>query len=492
MTATMQSVPALIDGREIWSTDAGMMSRSDPSTGRPLADVVVAGQTEVDLAVAVGRTTFDRGAWSNVAPAERGAALLRLADLVERDAPLLAAIDSAEAGKPIRECLEGDVGAALEALRWFAGAADKLYGATSVTVSSEVGMTFREPMGVVAAIMPWNYPMAQAAWKIGPALAAGNSLILKPSEWTPGSALHIAALAIEAGIPAGAISVLPGTGAVTGSALARHDGISAISFTGSVGTGREILKAAAGSNFKRVSLEMGGKSPQVLMQDALTFGDRLIDHMIDSAFMTMGENCTAGSRVLVHESIADEVTSRFVDRARSLVVGDASDQSTDIGPLITESAARRVRGLVERAKAEGAELLLGDEDVSQRGPNFVAPTVLRLERQDHEIQRTEVFGPVVTISTFSSENEAVALANDTDFGLAASLWTRDINRAMRMARAIEAGVISINSYSEGGMSAPFGGYKQSGFGGKERGMDAFEQWTQTKTVWLQLHGDGSA
>ncbi|WP_086706415.1 aldehyde dehydrogenase family protein [Streptomyces antimycoticus] len=489
MRGTRTVVPALINGNDVTATDTGLLARHDPSDGSRLPDVVISGSDEVETAVAVCHETFASGAWSALPPADRGAVLLRLADLVERDGALLAELDSKEAGKPIRECLAGDVSAALEALRWFGGAADKLHGSTSVTAPSEVGMTLREPLGVVAAIMPWNYPMAQASWKIGPALAAGNSLVLKPSEWTPSSALHMARLAIEAGVPAGAIAVLPGSGDVTGAAIAAHPGISALSFTGSVDTGRAVLRAAADSNFKRVSLEMGGKSPQILMPDALTYGQALIDHMIDSAFMTMGENCTAGSRILVHESIAGEVTERFLGRARALVVGNAMDEATDLGPLITEDAAARVRTLVRQAVADGAELLLGDPLDHPSGPRFVGPVVLRVSDQGSEIQQTEVFGPVVTISTFSSEDEAVAMANDSLFGLAASLWTRDIDRAMRMARAVQAGVVSINSYSEGGMSMPFGGYKQSGFGGKERGMAAFEQWTQSKTVWLQLHSD---
>lgn len=489
MSSGTRLITALIGNERISSTSRGIVSRTNPSDGSPLPDSVVCGVEEVDYAVQVGQRVFDHGAWSRLEPAERGAALLRLADLVQRDGDLLAAMDSAEAGKPIRECLEGDVGAALEALRWFAGAADKLHGSTSMTGPSALGFTLREPMGVVAAIMPWNYPMAQAAWKIGPALAAGNSIILKPSESTPSSALRIAELALEAGIPEGVLSVLPGSGSVTGKAMAEHHGISALSFTGSTQIGRTILRASAESNLKRIALETGGKSPQILMDDALRYDDALFDHMIDAAFLTMGENCTAGSRILAHESIIDEVVERFVARARRLVVGPASDPETDIGPLISPEAAARAHALVDRAIADGGELAYGGEKTQVADSQYVNPTVIRGVKPESEIQQVEVFGPVVTVASFATEAEAIHLANNTEYGLAASLWTNDVDRVVRVARALQAGVVSVNCYSEGGMSTPFGGYKTSGFGAKERGMEAFDQWTNTKTVWLQVHGN---
>lgn len=492
MTSSRETVGGIVAGRTLPGIGERVIRRTSPGDGSPLSDVAVCGVQEVDDAVRIGAEAFDLGIWSDRSPQVRGEVLRTLADLVERDARMLAEMDAVEAGKPIGECIESDVPAALEALRWFAGAADKLYGATSPRGGQELGLTLREPIGVVAAIMPWNYPMAQTAWKLGPALAAGNSVLLKPAEQTPSSALHIARLAYEAGVPAEILSVLTGDGAVTGAAIASHPDIGALSFTGSTSTGRAILHAAASSNLKRVSLEMGGKSPQILLADALTYGEELFDQMIDAAFLTMGQNCTAGSRILVHESIADEVSDRFVTRARRLVVGPPLDPSTDIGPLITQDAADRVNALVDQAVSDGAEVLLRGAKLGQDGPTpqYVAPTVLRGCAPDSEIQQTEIFGPVATLTTFGSEAEAVTLANNTSYGLAASVWTRDLNSAMRLSRAVKAGVVSVNCYSEGGMSTPFGGYKQSGFGGKERAFDAFDQWTQTKTVWIHLHQTG--
>lgn len=489
MSPNAPVIAAFVGDEYLNATSSGTLSRVNPSDGSALPDSVICGTEEVDRAVAIGQEAFERGSWSHLEPDVRGAALGRLAALIERDGELLAVMDSTEAGKPIRECTEGDIVAAVQALRWFAGAADKLHGSTSATAPDEFAFTLREPVGVVAAITPWNYPMAQAAWKIGPALAAGNSLILKPSEWTPSSALHIAALAREAGIPAEVLSVLPGSGTVTGAAIAAHDRIGALSFTGSVRTGRSILRASADSNLKRVALETGGKSPQVLMQDALQYDSDLFDQMIEAAFLTMGENCTAGSRILVHESILDEVTDRFVERARQLVVGPALHAATDIGPLITRDAAARVKGLVDRALADGGQLAYGGEQVQPADSNYVNPTVIRGVAPDSEIQQTEVFGPVVTITPFRSEAEAIQLANNTEYGLAASLWTANLDRAVRMARRLQAGVVSVNSYSEGGMPTPFGGYKTSGFGAKERGMEAFDQWTNVKTVSLRIRDD---
>jgi gamma-glutamyl-gamma-aminobutyraldehyde dehydrogenase len=359
-------------------------------------------------------------------------------------------------------------------------------GSVAPTDNGALGITTRHPCGVVAAVVPWNYPVAMAAWKIGPALASGNCLLVKPAEVTPRSVQHVAALALEAGIPVGVLTVVPGHGAVAGRALARDPHVRALSFTGSQATGREVLAGAAASNFKRVSLEMGGKSPQILLSDALSFGEELFEQMAVAAFLSSGQNCTAGSRVHAHASIVDDVIARLVAAAEKLVVGDPADPATELGPLVNRAALQRAETAVQDAARRGAEVLTGGTELSVlEGGYYFAPTVVAGAPADSALARDELFAPVVTVSPFVDEAEAIALANDSDYGLAASVWSRDIDTALRVARAVEAGVISVNCYSEGDITTPFGGWKQSGFGGVEKSLAAFDQWTLPKLTWLR-------
>jgi len=461
----------------------------NPANGELLATVPVTTADEVARHAADAQAVFDSGVWSGLAPRDRAAVLLRLADLMERDAEVLARLDSEDAGKPITECRDGDVPGSIETIRWFAEAADKVLGSVSNTGPDVLAFTQREPFGVVAAILPWNYPLAMACWKVGPALAAGNSLILKPADATPRSTMHLASLAAEAGLPAGALRVLPGTGAVTGAALASDPVIGAISFTGSTATGRTVLAASAASNLKRVSLEMGGKSPHLVFADGLEYGDALIDGIVEAAFLTSGQNCTAGSRVLIHASIHDEVVARLAAAASALVVGDPADPATQLGPVINDAAADRILAAIDGAVSRGARAVSGGAEVTVAGGGrYIPATILVDVADDDPIVTTEVFGPVTVVQRFTTRDQAIAMANAVDYGLAASVWTKNIDDAMAVARGVQAGIVSVGAYSEGDMTVPFGGWKQSGFGGAEKSLEAFRQWTREKSIWIQLEG----
>jgi gamma-glutamyl-gamma-aminobutyraldehyde dehydrogenase len=471
------------------SSDTTSLDIISPADGTVLATVPITSAAEVAEHTADAAAVFASGVWSGLAPRERAAALLRLADLMERDLELLARLDSEDAGKPITEALEGDIPGAIESIRYFAECADKLYGSVASTPVDVLAFTQREPFGVVAAILPWNYPLAMAAWKIGPALASGNCLVLKPADATPRSALHVASLALEAGIPAGVLRVLPGTGPVTGAALASDPHVGALSFTGSTATGRRILVAAAETNLKRVSLEMGGKSPHLVFADGLEFGDDLIEGLLTAAFVTSGQNCTAGTRILVHESIHDELVARLVAGAAKLTVGAPSDPKTSVGPVINSVAADRILAAIDHAVAAGARVASGGAEVSVlAGGRYIPPTILTDVPDNDPILTTEIFGPVATVQRFSTRDEAIAIANSVEYGLHAGVWTKNLDDALACSRGIEAGVVSVGAYSEGDLTSPFGGWKQSGFGGAEKSLRAFDQWTREKAVWIQLQG----
>jgi len=475
---------AFIDGAFRPALSGERFATENPATGQTLADVAAGDAPDVDLAVTAARRAFADGRWSRRSPADRKAVLLRLADLLEANAEELAMLDSLEAGKPITDCREVDIPETIKTFRWYAEAADKLYDSIAPTGPEALGMIIREPIGVVAAVLPWNFPIMIAAWKAAPALTAGNSVILKPAELTSLSTLRLAELAAEAGLPDGVLNVVPGLGETAGQALGRHMSVDVVSFTGSTEVGRLFLRYASESNLKEVVLECGGKSPQVVMADARDL-DSVADNVVMAGFTNMGENCTCGSRLIVHRSVRDELLERIVARTAVWTVGDPQDPSTRIGPMIEAPHLDKVLGYIEAGRAEGARVVVGGgRAMPDSGGHFVQATVFDGVDNSMRIAREEIFGPVISTIAFDSEEEGLAIANDTNYGLHAAVYTNDLDTAIRAARSLRAGTVSVNAYSEGDITTPFGGYKESGFGGRDKGLEAFDQYTEKKTVWI--------
>jgi gamma-glutamyl-gamma-aminobutyraldehyde dehydrogenase len=484
---------AFIDGAFVDAKSGETFDTHAPATGEVLASIAACGPEDVDRAVSSARRVFERGDWRRMAPAERKKILLKLADLVEQNASEIARLDAIDAGKPIVDCEQLDLPDVVNTLRWYAEAIDKVFGKISPTGEDNLALIVREPVGVVAAVLPWNFPAAMLAWKLGPALAAGNSVIVKPPEQASLSTLRIAQLAAEAGLPDGVLNVVPGYGEIAGRALGLHMDVDVAAFTGSTEVGRHFLRYAADSNLKRIVLECGGKSPQIVMADAARNLEYVADQLASAAFWNMGENCTCGSRILVDASIRADVVEALIAATPAWTVGDPLDRSTRIGPLIESSAMERVLGYVEHAASSGATVAYGGRRVLQgTGGWFVEPTILDGVTPDMPVAREEIFGPVVSVVSFEDEREAIQIANDSTFGLAASVFTHDLDRAHRLAREIRAGTVSINCYGEGDISTPFGGYKQSGFGGRDKGLEALDQYSELKTMWFALQTTSDA
>ncbi len=477
---------AYIDGAFGPAASGATMPVYNPATGRVIADVAACAAADIDRAVAAARAVFERGDWSRAHPAHRRRVLTRFAELMERHTEDLAQLDSLEAGKPITDCREGDIPESVETFRWFAEAIDKVFDRVAPTGIDVVARITREPIGVVGAVIPWNFPTQMFAWKVAPALAAGNSVVVKPAEQSSMAALLLAELAREAGLPEGVLNVVPGTGEEAGRALGLHPDVDMVTFTGSTEVGRLFLEYSARSNLKEVTLECGGKSPQVILASVRDL-DEVTEHAVQAAFWNMGENCSAGSRILVHRSLQAGLVERLVRATADLRVGDPSDARTQVGPLIDPQACGRCAGYVARGVADGARLAIGGGPVlEETGGWYFAPTVLDDVPPGSVVATEEIFGPIVAVIPFDTEDEAVALANATTYGLAASVWSDDIDAAHRVARLIRAGTVSINCYAEGDITTPFGGYRQSGFGGRDKGLEAFDQYTETKTTWLRV------
>lgn len=453
-----------------------------PIHNKRIGDIEAGTAADIDAAVKAARSSFQSGEWSRLSPGERKAVVLRWVQLMEEHAEELAALDCVDAGKPITECLNTDMPATIDTFRWYAEAVDKVFGKISPTGPGALGLIVSEPIGVVGAVLPWNFPAQMYAWKVAPALAAGNSVIVKPAELTSLSAYRMTELAYEAGVPRGALTLVTGLGEEVGKALGLHSDVDVVSFTGSTEVGRLFLKYSAESNLKEIVLECGGKSPQVIFEDADLEG--IENHVLAAAFWNMGENCSCGSRLIVHSSIKDAVLERLKAGLGKWKVGLPTDPETQIGPMVEKAHFDKVSGFLEDAKKQGATLVHGGQIHDTLGSGwYVEPTIFDNVKPEHRLFREEVFGPVLAVTTFDTEEEAIALANDSSYGLAASLYTSNLKRAQRVAAAIQAGTVSVNGFSEGDITTPFGGYKQSGFGGRDNGLEAFNQYLQLKTIW---------
>ncbi|WP_421704297.1 aldehyde dehydrogenase [Aliiroseovarius sp.] len=472
---------AFIDGAFRPAASGNTFESVNPATGEKLADIADCGLEDVDFAVEKAREAFEDGRWSRIHPSERKEVLIRLAKLIKRNARELAVMESIDSGKTILDCETVDVPETIHCLTWHAEAIDKIYDQVAPASDDHIAMVLREPIGVVGLVLPWNFPLLMLAWKIGPALAAGCSLVVKPAAETTLTALRIAELAMEAGVPRGVFNVLPGGGADVGEPIGRHMDIDMVSFTGSTVTGKRFLSYAAESNAKEVVLEMGGKNPCVVLDDAENL-DRVAQHVVNGAFWNMGENCSASSRLIVHKDVKAELLERIAHHAREWNVGAPLDPEVRMGALVSKAHFDKVCSYLDKAET----VVLGGK---AHDGTHVEATVVEVDGNDHTLAREEIFGPVLSVVTVASFDEAIAVANDTDYGLAASIFTSNVKRAIRGARAIRAGTVTVNSFGEGDISTPFGGYKQSGFGGRDNSVHAHDQYTQLKTLWIDLADD---
>lgn len=472
---------AWIDGQWHMPTSGKTYPVMNPATGELIVNMAACQQDDVDLAVAAAKRTFNNGIWSMTSPAHRKSVLKKLAALILENTNELALLESLNMGKPVADALSIDIPGSAGCIEWYAEAIDKIYGDVAPTDSENIATITREPIGVIGAVVPWNFPLDIAVWKLAPALATGNSIVLKPAEESPHTVLKLAELAKEAGLPDGVLNIVTGVGAVTGQALGLHNDVDCLVFTGSTETGKRFLKYSAESNMKQVWPETGGKSPNLIFSDCDL--EKAVTGAINGIFFNQGEVCSANSRILVDNKIKPEFLSAFIKAAEALVLGDPLDPKTQVGAIIAPEQVERMLGFIERAKKQGAKLVLGGQtDTTKR---FLYPTIFDQVTPSMEVATAEIFGPIAAVIGFDTEDEAVEIANDSVYGLAASVWSNNLSLVYRVSRRLRAGTVSVNTVDALDFSTPFGGYKQSGFG-RDLSLYAMDKFTQLKTTWIKL------
>ena len=473
---------AYINGKYVDAIDGGKFENINPATGETLCSVAKCNNKDVDLAVKVSRKAFESGVWSRSAPEHRKEVLLKFAELLRKHGIENSVLECVDTGKLIADCINEVANDAPMHFQWYGELIDKVFGKIGATDPSITSLVIKEPIGVVAGVVPWNFPLMMAVWKMAPALAAGCSVIIKPAEDTPLTAIKVAKIASESGIPDGVLNVLPGYGDV-GEALGRHNDVDAVSFTGSTEVGAYFMKYSGESNLKAVGLEMGGKSPFIVLEDA-KITDRLLDNAIASAFSNGGQNCSANMRQIIHSKVKDEFLEKVSKKIKNIKVGDPLNTESNMGTMISKNHLNKVNNLIQKGIDEGAKMLLGGvSDPNQKG-FFAKPTLFDNVKENMTIAQEEIFGPVLGVMTVKNEDEALKIAKNTKYGLHASVFTQDIDRAFHLAKSLPCGTVSINSYSEGDIKVPFGGYKQSGSLSRDQGTEALNQYLQTKTIWI--------
>lgn len=475
---------AFIGGQYVNALSGKTRPTLNVGTGASLCDVASCGPEDADLAVDIARKTFESGVWANMAPMQRKLIMVRWAELIEKHGQELALLECLDVGKPIADTVDVDVPGTVNTIRWSGEAIDKIYGEIAPTPHNTLALITRLPLGVVTAIVPWNFPLSTTAWKLGPSIASGNSVILKPASNTPLTALRIAALASEAGLPDGVLQVLPGPGSSLGEHLSTHMGIDGQTFTGSTPIGKQLMQYAGQSNLKRTFLELGGKSPNIVFPDADL--DKAANMAAVAVFYNAGQTCTAGTRLIVHENIKDEFLEKVIENTRGWMPGNPLDPATQMGPLIDKSQCDTVTEYVDIGREEGAKLLFGGNRVKEEsGGYYFEPTIFSDVPNSMRIAQEEIFGPVMSTISFKDKDEAVAIANDSIFGLAGAVWSRDINTALTVAKAVRVGTMGVNNYFGGDVTVPFGGFNESG-NGRDKSIHAFDDYTELKTTWVEF------